>query len=108
MAFTTEELAEVRTWVVWDPPTDAELNERHDALGGMYAVVVWYLRLKYSQLLAEPASYAISGEYSQSTGANIEAFAARLAEAEGLAAAEASGSAAGVGYLERTGGPWAR
>lgn len=79
MALAPDELTLVRLYVgEAEPPTDADLSAYHDSFGGLVGVVraVWAARL--SALLADPASFSIGGEYSQSTAANIKAYEERL------------------------------
>lgn len=85
MALTNEQRflvrAEVGTRV---PPSDDELDDIHDRRGGLVGVVreVWSTRL--ANLLATPATFAIPGDYSQSTGENIRALRALLDRLAGL------------------------
>jgi hypothetical protein len=64
----------------WGGPDESELDEIFTLRGGLVGVVrqVWSTRL--ATLLASPATFAVSGEYSQSVSANIEAIRRRLFE----------------------------
>lgn len=75
MALAPDQLTLVRLYIGdAEPPTNAELDAYHDSFGGLVGVVrkVWAARL--AELLADPASFAVGGEYSQSTAANIKAY----------------------------------
>lgn len=81
MALDPDQLAAVRDEIgTIEPPSDSDLDDIHERKGGLVGVVraVWAQRL--ADLMAEPATFSVSGEYSQSTGKNIEAIQARLAE----------------------------
>lgn len=85
MALEADELAQVRDEIgVAEPPSDSDLDDIHDRVGGTVGVVraVWAQRL--AALLALPASFNVSGEYSQNTSANIEAIQKRLAQLSSL------------------------
>jgi hypothetical protein len=85
VALTEDELALVRDEIgIADPPSDSDLDDIHERRGGLVGVVraVWAGRL--ADLLALPATFSVSGEYSQSTSANIEAIRKRLSELSGL------------------------
>lgn len=64
----------------WGSPDDSELDDIFTLRGGLVGVIrhVWSNRL--ATLLAQPASFAVSGEYSQSVSGNIEAIRRRLFE----------------------------
>ncbi len=65
------------------PPTDATLDARYDALGDRTAVVKEVIDRRLANLLSDPASFSVSGEYSQSTEANIRALQAKLEDLGG-------------------------
>lgn len=88
MTLSTADLAEARDWITWDPPSDADLNTAHDSLGLKWAVVVRFLRRKLQSYIGNPAQFSISGDYSQSTAANIAALQAQLSQAEANLAVE--------------------
>jgi len=64
----------------WGGPDDSELDDIYTLRGGLVGVLrqVWSTRLAI--LLASPASFSVSGEYSQSVNGNIEAIRRRLFE----------------------------
>lgn len=66
------------------PPSDVDLDQIYTLRGGLVGVVrhVWQSRL--AALLNSPASFAVSGEYSQSTSANIAGIQRRLLELAGI------------------------
>ena len=78
---TTGDIGWIREWV-GDDPDDVELNRllNEPGVGDRGAVVKRVLAVRLANLLAEPASMSISGEYSQSTAANIEALREKLAQ----------------------------
>lgn len=92
MAFTDDELVTVRSWVPWDPPTDAQLDAAHDRLGrSMWRVIEEQLRTRLSTLVGSPATFAVAGEYSQSTGENIRQLREDLATVRQYIVAEEAG-----------------
>lgn len=64
----------------WGGPDDSELDDIYALRGGLVGVIrhVWSSRL--AVILASPASFQVSGEYGQSTAANIDAIRRRLYE----------------------------
>lgn len=85
MALDPEQLAEVRDEIgTNDPPSDSDLDDIHDRKGGLVGVVraVWAQRL--AEFLSNPATFSVSGEYSQSVRDNIEGIQKRLAELAGV------------------------
>ncbi len=81
MALSSDQLATIRDEIgTAATPTDADLDVIHDRVSGLVGVVraVWAQRL--ANMLAEPATFSVSGEYSQSVAANIEAIRKRLSE----------------------------
>src|SRR4051794_24163475 len=60
------------------PPTDTELHGRYDVPGDRLLVVKEVLDRRLSNLLADPASFSVSGEYSQDTRTNVDALKAKL------------------------------
>lgn len=86
MAFTVDQLEELRTWLPWDPPTDVDLQARGDDLGtdSIYPTVVEQLRVQYTRLLMSPASFSIPGDWSQNTSENLKHLKDLISNAEGL------------------------
>ena len=66
--------------VAWGGPDDTELDDYFTLRGGLVGVIrhVWANRL--AVLLSAPATFSVSGEYSQSVTGNIEAIRRRLFE----------------------------
>ena len=100
MAITDEDLAYVRTFVTWDPPTDDTLSERFDALGSRESVAEWFVRERLSRMIDDPESFSIPGDYQESWGANIIA----LRESLKVIGATVPGAAFGVTRAVRVGG----
>lgn len=87
MALTVDQIDTIRaSWIVWDPPTDADLQARSDVLGGdsIFPVVIEQIRAAIARLSSPttPAQFTIVGDYSQNTGKNIDALRLLLADAE--------------------------
>lgn len=65
-----------------------DLAGRYDRLDqDLDAVITEVLRIRLADLAAGPTSFAIPGEYSQDTTAQMRALQARLGMPEGMAAA---------------------
>lgn len=76
MAFMTDaDLAYLRSELGAAPDEDT-LIEAFDRLGNAPAVALDVLRGRLSELVSGPASFSISGEYSESNEANIRALQA--------------------------------
>lgn len=73
MALTAEQLAEIREWV-GSTPDDVTVSATFDALGGVRDTIRRILRMRRADLIANPSQFAIPGEYSQSTVANLKAI----------------------------------
>jgi hypothetical protein len=102
VTLTAAQLAEIRDWVTWDPPTDSDLQATYTGLGFQWAVVVRYLRRRLQEFIANPAQFSLPGDYSQNTAANISALRDSLSRAEGLLAVEmAEAGSGGVARLSR-------
>lgn len=93
MALTSEQLYQVRTWLPWNPPTDAELSTRYDTIGesSIFPLVHEQLRRQLMLALATPAQFSISGEYGQNTAENIAGIRQALKDVEAEQLAEAGG-----------------
>jgi hypothetical protein len=106
VGLTSDQLALVRAEIgSAAPPSDADLDVIYARRGGLVGVVreVWNTRL--TTLLAQPASFSIPGDYSQSTGENIRAITAKLEQWMNLPdtsdAIGAGGVGVGIGQLVR-------
>lgn len=91
MAFTEEDLAYLRKWLGstvnedTNPAVVEDLEARYDRLDSLPAVVAEVLRQRLADLADwenNPAQYAISGEYSQDIGGNIDFLKSLLAQLE--------------------------
>lgn len=65
------------------PPTDADLHGRYDIVGDRVLVVKEVLDRRLANLLSDPASFSVPGEYSQDVRDNIAALKAKLSELGG-------------------------
>ena len=104
MPFTDAQIAEIRTWVPWSPPTDAALDDAADRLSNsIYQVAREFLRARLMELVADPASFSIPGDYSQNTGENMRVLGERIKELDALVDAETAGTDGEMssGYLCR-------
>jgi hypothetical protein len=79
MALTTDQIKLMRRWV-GRRPDDAALQDGYDRLGSLTETVREVLQTRRADLIADPASYSVPGEYSQDTRANLEAIDRLLAE----------------------------
>lgn len=82
MTLTTPEEKYLRT-KVGSAVDLAVLQESYDRLGSLDAVAREILETRLADLLADPASFAIPGEYSQDTRTNIENLQKTLASLGG-------------------------
>lgn len=73
-----EQIEEIRD-EVGDTPPDADLQAVYDRVESVGATIYSVLARRLANLRAAPASFSISGEYSQNTQANIAALEAQLA-----------------------------
>lgn len=79
MALSGDDLRYLRR-KVGSSPDDATLQTTYDAYVGQGKTypLEWTIldtwEVRYADLLANPATFAVSGEYSQSTGDNIDAI----------------------------------
>lgn len=65
-----------------EPPTDGDLDDAFDRLLSWEAVAREVLAIRLADLLASPATFSVSGVYSQSTGDNIRSLQAQLTKLE--------------------------
>src|SRR5687767_9623527 len=80
MPLGTEDLIWVRRKIGTGTPTDDDLDDVYDRVGSREEVVKEVLETRLADLLANPAQFSVSGEYSQNTGANIAALQKALAD----------------------------
>lgn len=62
-----------------EPPTVADLDALYSRLGTLGAVIYTVLSRRLADLRAAPSTFAIPGEYSQSTAANVAALERQVA-----------------------------
>lgn len=86
MALSPDQLAVVREEIgTTEPPSDVDLDDIHDRVGGVVGVVRSVLKSAFADLvLGLPAQFNVSGQYGQNTGTNIDAIRKRLIELSGL------------------------
>lgn len=96
MALTQDQIDHIRRQV-GNQPDDAALNVLFDRLLTVDELVLQILETRLAELERIPAQFAVSGEYSQSTAANITALRDRIASLGG--GAEGGG---GVGFVTFT------
>ena len=76
---TSDQIASIRTWISdRTPPTDIELDPIYTRTGSLKGVVEAVLRKRLADLQARPAQFAVAGDYSQSTSANIASLQKQL------------------------------
>lgn len=74
------DLAQLRTYVAWTPPTDETLEAAALVLQDAGEDPSWQrvardqVRAKLAELLGKPTSFSVSGEYGESWAANITAL----------------------------------
>lgn len=95
MPLSDEDRTLLRSYVPWDPPSDADLDARFDVLGSWQAVALEAARLKLSQRLDQPSSFAVSGEYSESW--NLTELGKLVDTLEGLVPIDPDDPAGGTG-----------
>lgn len=79
MTLTDEQLIEIRVQIGDStPPTDNDLDAIYVRKGDQQLVVAEVLTRRLANLLSDPASFSVSGEYSQSTSDNIKALREQL------------------------------
>jgi hypothetical protein len=78
-ALTVNQIAEIRD-EVGDNPPDADLQGVYDRVGTLGGTIYSVLARRLANLRANPASFMVVGEYSQSTAANIKALEDQLAK----------------------------
>lgn len=94
MADLTDEQLILLRRQVGGSPSDDDLQEAFDRLGDLAEVAREVLQIRLANLRAAPATFAVPGEYSQSTAENLRALEAQLA---GLA--QVGDLAAGAGQV---------
>lgn len=85
MPLTEEQIYTVRRQVGLEP-SDADLNDTFDRLGDVDEVVREILEIRAAELRRVPATFAIPGEYSQSTAENLKSLEEQLSELPGTTA----------------------
>jgi hypothetical protein len=91
----------IRGYVGTDtPPSDSQLAVMLERIGSAAGVALEVLRTRYADLLSQPASFSIAGEYSQSTGENIRSMEKLIAQVEALAASDGVETGFTVGVVD--------
>ena len=81
---TTEEYYQIRRKVGTLAPTDEVLNSTFDRQdGSVDATVAEILETRFADLASQPDSFTVVGEYSQSTGKQMEALGALVTRSVG-------------------------
>lgn len=76
---TSDQIATIRGWISdRTPPTDPELDAMYSRLESLKAVVQEVLRKRLAEFTAKPSQFAVAGDYSQSTAANINGLREQL------------------------------
>lgn len=83
------DIAAVRAWVGSTPDDDVILDALDDH-ASVYAAALHLLRVRRADMVATAARFAVSGDYSQDTTANIKALDAQIARLEDLAGVDSS------------------
>lgn len=77
MALSTDQYVYIRRQT-GSTPSDSDLNVIYTRVGNVDVLVLEVLETRYANLLATPASFTVVGDYSQSTGENLKALAAKI------------------------------
>lgn len=77
MALTEDQLITIRR-AVGDKPDDAALNVIYDRTADVDVLILEVLERRLANLKAVPDSFSVPGEYSQSTGKQIDALQAEV------------------------------
>lgn len=101
MALTDDDYTLLRSYVTWDPPTRETLDTRFDVLGTWQATALEAVRTKRNELIANPASFSVSGEYSESWGENMRLLSEMMVELGALIPAGEEGATVGQAKLVR-------
>lgn len=97
MALDAATLARIREWVGSKPDDDTvDATFALDGNGTIETTALSILRIRYADLLAAPSTFAVQGDYSQSTGKNIEALEGKIGELEQLVGAACGQVTAGL------------
>jgi len=95
---TADQIAAIRTWVPWDPPTDAALEVTHQRLDLSWRHVAReHVRAKLQDVLANPSSLTIPGEYAETRTGQIAGLEAALAALDAEIAINPDGTGTGTG-----------
>ena len=79
MSLSDAEIVAIRRRV-GSVPDDTELNSIYDRTGSVTETAREVLELRLAELLRTPATFSVSGEYSQGTAENIKGLQQSLAE----------------------------
>lgn len=90
MPLLADDLARIREWV-GSSPDDGDVATVYERVGeDPLAAALSILRTRRADMLAEPATWAVSGEYSQSTKDNLAALDRQIADLETLVPGEST------------------
>lgn len=92
-------LDEVRGWV-GDTPSDIDIDALWVQLGGVELVALRVLRKRRATMLANPTSFNVQGDYSQSTVANLQYLDSLIVQLEQMTG---TGHVVTAGHLVRVG-----
>lgn len=84
MPLSDDDLKVVRSRV-GNAALEEDLHERYDRLGSVEDVIRETLSARLANLLDQPASFTVPGDYGQDVGANISALEKSLRGETGLA-----------------------
>lgn len=73
MALTQDQLIQIRR-KIGTAPDDAALDAIYDRVGDLDELVLEVLEIRLADMMRAPSSFAVPGEYSQSTSENIRAL----------------------------------
>ena len=111
MALETFDLAQVRFYVPWEPPTDADLDADYEALvteyGSLDGRASWQrvardrCRAKLQTILGNPTGLTIPGEYGESWSANVDGLRRAIAELDSMIVAAVGDGTARLTRVDR-------
>lgn len=102
MALTDVQEFEVRQWL-GATPGRAELDSIHDHVGSVLDTILYVLRERQAALMAQPKSFSLPGEYSQ-TNRDAKELAELIAQVEdAVIVTETDGAHSKVKHLVRYG-----
>lgn len=100
MALDADVLAGIREHV-GSTPADGDLETRYDRHGSVARVALEVIRERLADVLANPASLSVDGDYTEGWTANIRALERKQTQLEQLVAEENDAQALPVAHLTR-------